>query len=53
MKKVALVIGNGDYQNTGKLRNPVNDSQDIAKFLRNVGFSVSLLEQDEFIVKFH
>ncbi|EJF06199.1 hypothetical protein ThvES_00017250 [Thiovulum sp. ES] len=51
MKKEALVIVNGDYQNTGKLRNSVNDSRDIASFLKNVGFSVSHfsdLEQDEF-----
>jgi hypothetical protein len=40
MKKVALVIGNGDYQNTDSLKNPVNDSRDIKNSLEKLGFSV-------------
>ena len=40
-KKVALVIGNGAYQES-PLRNPVNDALDIAKTLRNLGFTVTL-----------
>ncbi|EJF06711.1 hypothetical protein ThvES_00011830 [Thiovulum sp. ES] len=40
MKKVALVIGNGDYQNTGKLKNPVNDSRDMKTSLEQLGFQV-------------
>jgi len=37
--RVALVIGNGAYKTT-PLKNPVNDSQDIAVKLKNLGFKV-------------
>jgi Leucine-rich repeat (LRR) protein len=40
VKKVALVIGNGDYQNTTKLKNPTNDSSDIRKILEKLDFKV-------------
>jgi uncharacterized caspase-like protein len=39
--KTALVIGNGEYQNTAKLRNTRNDVKDITNFLKSVGFRVS------------
>ena len=39
-KRVALVIGNGAYQNTAALSNPVNDADDMAVALRGVGFEV-------------
>ena len=29
MKKVALVIGNGKYEHTSPLKNPVNDARKI------------------------
>jgi uncharacterized caspase-like protein len=38
--RVALVIGNGAYQHTDPLRNPVNDSRAMAKALREAGFEV-------------
>lgn len=38
--RVALVIGNGDYSDTTKLANPVNDASDIAAKLRDLGFIV-------------
>jgi uncharacterized caspase-like protein len=38
--KTALVIGNGDYQNTAQLKNPTNDSQDIKNALESLGFKV-------------
>jgi len=38
--RVALVIGNGDYQLAGTLANPVNDAEDIAAKLRTIGFEV-------------
>lgn len=38
-KRIALVIGNADYQST-PLRNPVNDAQSMARALRGVGFEV-------------
>jgi len=39
-QKVALVIGNGDYTGISKLRNPVNDANDMAAVLRGLGFTV-------------
>src|ERR1700756_336411 len=38
-KRVALIIGNSAYQNAPALINPKNDAQDIAKSLRELGFS--------------
>ena len=38
--RVALVIGNADYQYGGRLANPVNDATDIANALRKIGFDV-------------
>jgi hypothetical protein len=39
-KRVALVIGNGLYQNVPALPNPPNDAADVAGSLRRLGFSV-------------
>ena len=39
-KRVALVIGNGVYQNVPRLPNPVNDGTTIASTLKNAGFDV-------------
>ena len=39
----ALVIGNADYE-TAPLRNPVNDARSMSSTLRELGFSVELLE---------
>ncbi|UBB15386.1 caspase family protein [Comamonas odontotermitis] len=36
----ALVIGNGAYQTTSKLLNPVNDAEDIGHLLETCGFTV-------------
>src|SRR5258708_23032479 len=44
-RRVALVIGNGAYQNTIALPNPVNDADDMAVALRAVGFDV-IVEKD-------
>ena len=41
MKKSALIIGNGDYEKAGKLKNPTNDSQDIKVALESIGFSTT------------
>lgn len=38
-KRVALVIGNSDYQSV-PLKNPVNDAIDISRTLQDIGFSV-------------
>jgi hypothetical protein len=40
-KRVALVIGNSAYQNTGELRNPSNDATDMTAALRRLGFEVT------------
>jgi len=40
-KRIALVIGNGDYQNATPLPNPANDARAVAKSLREIGFEVS------------
>ena len=39
-KRVALVIGNGDYQTLADLNNPVPDTKALAKLLRKHGFEV-------------
>lgn len=42
-RRIALVIGNSDYQhpdNLPKLTNPVHDAEDIAQALRGFGFEV-------------
>ena len=41
-KRVALVIGNGDYQAATKLINPVNDAADIGEVLAGLGFDVEV-----------
>lgn len=38
--RVALVYGNGNYQNAPKLANPVNDAALITSSLKQVGFTV-------------
>ena len=41
-QRFALVIGNGDYQHTTPLANPINDAIDIAGSLEKFGFQVAL-----------
>ena len=43
-KRVALVIGNADYQHASRLANPVNDATDIGAALGRLGFAVTKLE---------
>ena len=38
--KFALVIGNGAYTGLTRLANPVNDANDVAEVLEEIGFSV-------------
>jgi hypothetical protein len=40
--RVALVVGNGDYQHAAHLATPANDAQDIAAVLTGLGFDVML-----------
>ena len=46
--RVALVIGNSNYKNS-PLKNPVNDSRDMAAKLRGLGFTV--IERNNLVVK--
>lgn len=39
-QRVALVIGNSNYQNAPQLANPDNDAQSMAQFLNSAGFEV-------------
>lgn len=39
-QRVALVIGNSNYQNAPQLANPDNDAQSMARFLNSAGFEV-------------
>lgn len=39
-QKLALVIGNGKYENTVALPNPANDADDMAAMLKDLGFEV-------------
>jgi formylglycine-generating enzyme required for sulfatase activity len=41
-KRVALVIGNGAYQNLPRLKNPPNDARDLADALKKLDFDVDL-----------
>ena len=45
-KRVALVIGNGAYQNVAKLSNPVKDANAIAALLQKAGFDWVKVRQD-------
>ena len=40
-EKVALVIGNSDYEYVGRLPNPENDATDVAAALDRIGFDVT------------
>ncbi len=46
--RVALVIGNGTYQNVTALPNPVNDASDISDSLKRLGFDVHTLTNAKF-----
>jgi uncharacterized caspase-like protein len=41
-RRVALVIGNSEYETRLRLLNPTNDAQDMADSLRSLGFDVIL-----------
>ncbi len=51
-KRVALVIGNSDYQSVSPLDNPINDASDLSIALEGLGFDVFLgtdLTRDEML----
>uniref|UniRef100_UPI00258D0058 caspase family protein n=1 Tax=Accumulibacter sp. TaxID=2053492 RepID=UPI00258D0058 len=39
-RRIALVIGNNDYQNVTKLEKAVNDANSVARELKKIGFEV-------------
>jgi uncharacterized caspase-like protein len=47
-ERVALILGNGDYQNAARLPNPVNDATDVAAAFWRLGFSVQLIKNGTF-----
>jgi len=49
-ERIALVFGNGDYQNAPRLPNPVNDATDVAAAFARLGFSVQLIKNGNFDV---
>jgi hypothetical protein len=40
-RRVALVIGNGAYENASPLKNPPNDARDMSATLKELGFDVT------------
>jgi len=40
--RLALIIGNGNYQNVPTLDNPTNDAKDMAAALRKLGFQITI-----------
>ncbi|MDR0554617.1 MAG: caspase family protein [Treponema sp.] len=48
-RKFALVIGNGTYTNVTRLKNPVNDANDMAAVLQNMGFQVEKILNGDLI----
>jgi uncharacterized caspase-like protein len=41
-RRVALIVGNSQYEHTAALPNPHNDAEDIARALEKVGFEVKV-----------
>jgi uncharacterized caspase-like protein len=51
-KRVALVIGNGVYQNVARLANPINDATAIAQMFKNAGFDSVTMRRDLGVLDF-
>lgn len=51
-RRVALVIGNGKYENAGVLANPVNDANAIGALLKKAGFDLVDLRLNLGVVEF-
>jgi uncharacterized caspase-like protein len=47
-ERIALIVGNGDYQNAPRLPNPINDATDVAAAFERLGFSVQLIKNGTF-----
>lgn len=46
--RVALVIGNADYDHVARLENPLNDAEDIGAALDRIGFAVTRLDNADY-----
>lgn len=46
--RVALVIGNSNYLNTGSLANPAHDAEDVAKELSRLGYKIYGFKKTDF-----
>ncbi|CAF3709296.1 unnamed protein product [Rotaria sp. Silwood1] len=57
-RKLALVIGIGEYENFDQLSNPENDANDMSHALKSIGFTVTMelhlkrVEMKHALVKF-
>jgi len=51
-RRIALVIGNGKYENAGPLTNPVNDANAIGGLFKKAGFDVVDLRLNLGVVEF-
>ena len=51
-RRIALVIGNGKYENAGVLTNPANDANAIGALLKKAGFEVVDLRLNLGVVEF-
>jgi Caspase domain len=51
-RRIALVIGNGKYENAGVLANPVNDASAIGALFKNAGFDLVDLRLNLGVVEF-
>ncbi|MBV8793809.1 MAG: caspase family protein [Hyphomicrobiales bacterium] len=51
-RRIALVIGNGKYENAGVLANPVNDADAVADLLTKAGFDSVDRRRDLGVVEF-
>ena len=47
LNRVALVIGNGDYQKVGRLANPRHDAAAVANAFRQIGFKQVMLVENQ------
>jgi uncharacterized caspase-like protein len=52
-KRVALVVGNGDYASAGKLINPPRDAALVSGALKQAGFDVIQIQSNVSLAKFH
>src|SRR5690348_2546239 len=41
-RRIALVIGNSNYQHAGQLANPAHDAEAVGALLKSAGFSVEV-----------